>query len=153
FELLQKQGVLDGKNLGVFAQQTSEPSVKNYVLPAIKKTGVQQGSTAHVTINGADTTAAQTQLDSFIERRKAEGVYALYITGQNAVTKQFVEKIKQQMPDVTLMTDIGDALAEGQDETKAGANPNPYENMYIANGYRAADYAKSENWKYCASIY
>jgi ABC-type branched-subunit amino acid transport system substrate-binding protein len=153
FELLQKQGVLNGKKLAVFAQQTSEPSVKTYVLPAIKKTGVQTGTTAYVTINGPDTTAAQAQLDSFIERWKSEGVNALFMTGQNAVTKQFVEKITKEMPGVTLLTDIGDALSQGQDETKAGANPNPYEGLYYAGGYRAADYAKSDNWKYCASIY
>jgi len=57
------------------------------------------------------------------------------------------------MPGVILLTDVSDALFQGQDETKAGANPNPYEGMYLAGGYRAADYAKSDNWKYCASIY
>ena len=57
------------------------------------------------------------------------------------------------MPGVTLLTDTSDALSQGQDETKAGANPNPYEGMYLAGGYRAADYAKSDNWKYCAAIY
>jgi ABC-type branched-subunit amino acid transport system substrate-binding protein len=153
FELLKKQGTLDGKKLAVFAQQTSQASVKAYVLPAIKKTGVETGTTAYVTINGADTTAAQSQLDSFIERWKSEGVNALFITGQNAVTKQFVEKIVKQLPGVTLLTDTGDALSQGQDETKAGASPNPYDGLYYAGGYRAADYAKSDNWKYCAAIY
>jgi len=153
FQLLDKAGVLKGKKLAVFAQQTSQPSVKSAVLPAIKKTGVATGTTAYVTINGADTTAAQSQLDSFIERWKSEGVNALYITGQNAVTKQFVEKIVKQMPGVTLLTDTSDALSQGQDETKAGANPNPYEGLYLAGGYRAHDYATSDNWKYCAAIY
>jgi ABC-type branched-subunit amino acid transport system substrate-binding protein len=153
FALLQKNGVLQGKKLAVLAQQTSQPSVKAVVLPAIKKTGVATGTTAYVTINGSDTTAAQSQLDSFIERWKSEGVNALFITGQNAVTKQFVEKVVKQMPGVMLLTDTGDALSQGQDETKAGANPNPYDGLYLAGGYRAADYAKSDNWKYCASIY
>ena len=153
FELLQKAGTLDGKKLAVFAQQTSQASVKAYVLPAIKKTGVETGTTAYVTINGSDTTAAQSQLDSFIERWKSEGVNALFITGQNAVTKQFVEKIVKQIPGVMLLTDTSDAVTQGQDETKAGVNPNPYEGLYLAGGYRAADYAKSDNWKYCASIY
>jgi ABC-type branched-subunit amino acid transport system substrate-binding protein len=153
FELADKQGVLKDKKLAVFAEQTSEPSVKKYVIPAIEKTGVKTGTTAYVTINGPDTTAAQAQLDSFIERWKSEGVNAIFITGQDAVAKQFVEKITQQIPGVTLLTDITDALAQGQDETKAGTNPNPYEGMYVAGGYGAADYAKSDNWKYCASIY
>ena len=153
FELLKKQGVLDGKKLAVLAQQTSQVSVKAVVLPAIKKSGVKTGTTAYLTINGSDTTAPQQALDSFIERWKSEGVNALYITGQNAVTKQFVEKVTKQIPGITLLTDTSDALSQGQDETKAGANPNPYEGMYLAGGIRAADYAKSENWKYCAAIY
>ena len=153
FELLQKQNLLKDKKLAVLAEQTSEPSVKSAVLPAIKKTGVATGTTAYLTINGPDTTAAQAQLDSFIERWKSEGVNALFITGEDTVAKQFVEKVTKQMPGVMLMTDTGDALFQGEDETKAGVNPNPYENMYIANGYRAEDYAKSENWKYCKSIY
>jgi ABC-type branched-subunit amino acid transport system substrate-binding protein len=153
FELLQKQGVLQGKKLAVLAQQTSQVSVKSVVLPAIKKTGVATGTTAYLTINGPDTTAAQAQLDSFIERWKSEGVNAVFITGQDAITKQFVEKVTKQIPGVTLLTDISDALSQGQDETKAGANPNPYQGMYLAGGFAAADYAKSDNWKYCAGIY
>jgi ABC-type branched-subunit amino acid transport system substrate-binding protein len=153
FELLKKQGTLQGKKVAVLAQQTSEPSVKAAVLPAIKKLGVATGTAAYLTINGADTTAAQSQLDSFIERWKSEGVNALFVTGQDAVTKQFIEKVVKQMPGVILLTDVSDALPQGQDETKAGANPNPYEGLYLAGGYRAADYATSDNWKYCAAIY
>ncbi len=153
FELLKAKGVLDGKKLAILAQQTSQVSVKSAVLPAIKKAGIKTGTTAYLTINGSDTTAPQQALDSFIERWKTEGVNALFITGQNAVTKQFVEKVTKQMPGVMLLTDTGDALAEGQDETKAGANPNPYQGMYLAGGFAAADYAKSANWKYCAAIY
>jgi hypothetical protein len=44
-------------------------------------------------------------------------------------------------------------LSQGQDETAAGMNPNPYQGMYLAGGYAAADYQKSDNWKYCAGIY
>jgi ABC-type branched-subunit amino acid transport system substrate-binding protein len=153
FELLKERKVLDGKKLAVLAQQTSQVSVKSAVLPAIKKAGIETGTTAYLTINGPDTTAPQAALDSFIERWKSEGVNAIFITGQNAVTKQFVEKVTKQMPGVILLTDTGDALSQGQDETKAGAKPNPYDGMYLAGGFRAADYAKSENWKYCAGIY
>jgi ABC-type branched-subunit amino acid transport system substrate-binding protein len=153
FELLQKQGTLQGKKVAVLAQQTSEPSVKAVVLPAIKKIGVETGTPAYLTINGPDTTAAQSQLDSFIERWKTENVNVLFITGQNAVSKQFVEKVVKQMPGIILLTDVADAQSQGQDETKAGANPNPYEGLYLAGGFRPADYATSDNWKYCASIY
>jgi ABC-type branched-subunit amino acid transport system substrate-binding protein len=153
FELLEKKHLLKGKKLAVLAEQTSQVSVKSAVLPAIQKTGVATGTTAYLTINGADTTAAQSQLDSFIQRWKSEGVNAIFVTGEDTVAKQFVEKVTKQMPGVMLLTDTGDALAQGQDETKAGMDPNPYQGMYLAGGYAAADYAKSENWKYCSGIY
>ena len=44
FELLQKEDVLQGKKLAVLAAQTSEVAVKAVVLPAIKKTGVDDGN-------------------------------------------------------------------------------------------------------------
>jgi hypothetical protein len=153
FELLQKQGLLKGKKIAVLAEQSSEVSVKSAVLPAINKTGVATGTTAYLTINGADTTAAHAQLDSFIERWKSEKVNTLFITGQDTVAKQFVEQVTKGLPGVTLLTDTSDAVSQGQDETKAGLKPNPYEGMYLAGGYGSADYEKSANWKYCAGIY
>src|SRR6266853_751480 len=134
FELLKKQGTLDGKKVAVLAQQTSEPSVKAVVLPAIKKLGVATGTTAYLTINGPDTTAAQSALDSFIERWKTEGVNALFVTGTQVASNQFIDKVRSEMPQVMLVTDVEQALDFAKDETKAGKKPNPYEGILTATG-------------------
>ena len=63
------------------------------------------GSTAILSINGtADTTAAQAQLDSFIEKWKGQHVNAIFLSGDEVSSKQFVTKIRQEMPKVMLMT-------------------------------------------------
>jgi ABC-type branched-subunit amino acid transport system substrate-binding protein len=152
-ELLKAKGTLNGKKVAVLAQSTVEPSVKSVVLPGLKKIGVATGTPAYLTVNGADTTAAQAQLSSFIERWKSENVNALYVTGENVATQQFIEKVVAQMPGVLLMTDVGDTKTFGQDETKAQKNPNPYEGLLYAGGYSPHDYTLSENWKYCKAIY
>ena len=41
----------------------------------------------------------------------------------------------------------------GQDLTKAGVKPNPYEGMLSAGGPTPIEYDKSEHWKYCSAIY
>ena len=66
---------------------------------------MQQGSEAVLSISGSDTTAAQTQLDSFIERWKTEHVNALILVGEAVSSKQFVEKIKAAIPDMQLVAD------------------------------------------------
>src|SRR5205807_7333001 len=73
--------------------------------------------------------------------------------GEDVAQKQFVEKIRKAMPDVVLITDIGDSKAAGQDEVKAHANPNPYQGLLYASGPTSAEYDASANWKYCADIY
>jgi len=154
FDLLKAKGTLNGKKVAVLANSTSEPSVKASVIPGLKKLGVAMGTTAFLTINGADTTAAHAQLSSFIEKWKSEGVNALFITSEDAVAKQFVEQVVNGMPKgLILMTDVGDTSFQGQDEVKAKVNPNPYEGMYFAGGFSAHDYDQSDNWKYCADIY
>ena len=58
-----------------------------------------------LTISGTDTTAAQAQLDSFIEQWKTEHVNALILVGAAASSKQFVEKVKAAIPDMQLIAD------------------------------------------------
>jgi ABC-type branched-subunit amino acid transport system substrate-binding protein len=154
FKLLEEKGTLKGKKVAILANSTSEPSVKASVIPGLKRIGVDMGTTAFLTINGPDTTAAHSQLSSFIEKWKSEGVNALFVTSEDAVAKQFVEQVVKGLPQgLILMTDVGDASFQAQDEVKAKANPNPYEGMYYAGGYSAHDYDLSDNWKYCSDIY
>jgi hypothetical protein len=123
------------------------------ILPGLNSLGVKTVTPAYLTVSGSDTTAAQGQLDSFIERWKSENVNALYVTGEDVASQQFMEKVSTEMPGVTLMTDVGDMLTFGKEETNKGVKPNPYDGILIANGFTPHDYDQSANWKYCAAIY
>jgi ABC-type branched-subunit amino acid transport system substrate-binding protein len=151
--LMKTQKTLDGKKIAVLGETTSQKIVKNSVEPALKRLGVQTGTTAILSISGSDTTAAQSQLDSFIERWKTEGVNALYVSGTQVASQQFVEKVRAEMPGITLVSDITDVLTFAQEEQHAGKKPNPYEGIISANGPTAHEYDVSSNWKYCADIY
>jgi hypothetical protein len=115
--------------------------------------GIQQGSTAVLTITSEETTAAQAQLDSFIEKWKSEGVNALVMSGAAVSAKQFVEKIKGAIPNMTLITDVTEVRGQAQDEVKAGKNPNPYEGMLAANGPSALETFNSAPVQKCVKTY
>jgi hypothetical protein len=151
--LMKKQHTLDGKTVAVLGETTSQAVVKNSVEPQLKKLGVKTGTTAILSISGSDTTSAQNQLDSFVERWKTENVNAIFISGTQVASQQFVEKLRADMPGVTLISDITDVLTYGQEEKKAGRNPNPYEGIISADGPTAHEYDQSSNWAYCAAIY
>ena len=151
--LLKKQGTLEGKKIAVLGETTSQKIVKNSVEPELKKLGIPTGTTAILSISGSDTTAAQSQLDSFIERWKTENVSALYITGTQVASQQFVEKVRQEIPDIALVSDISDVLSFGQQEEHVGKNPNPYEGIITAGGPTAHEYTLSDNWKYCSDVF
>jgi hypothetical protein len=127
--------------------------VNNSVLPSLKKLGVAMGSTAILNITNADTAAAQAQLDSFVERWKTEHVDALFVSGGQVASQQFVEKVRARMPTITLVTDNDTANTFGQEEQIAGRTPNPYEGIIFAGGPTSHEYAQSANWKYCQAIY
>jgi Periplasmic binding protein len=151
--LMKKQHTLDGKTVAVLGETTSQSVVKNSVEPQLKKLGVKTGTTAILSISGSDTAAAQNQLDSFVERWKTEHVDAIFISGTQVASQQFVEKLRADMPGVTLISDITDVLTYGQEEKTAGRNPNPYEGIISADGPTAHEYDQSANWKYCAAVY
>ncbi len=152
-QLVQKQHTLDGKKVAVLGETASRKVVNSAILPRLKKLGIAMGSTATLDISGSDTTAAQAQLDSFIEKWKSEHVTALYVSGTQVSSQQFVEKIRKEMPGITLLTDISDTLSFGRQETHVGHKPNPYEGIITAGGPTAHEYDNSANWHYCASIY
>jgi hypothetical protein len=153
--LMQKQHTLKGKKIAVLGELTSENVVNDSVVPGLKRLGVPMGSTAILDVTGSDTSAAQTQLDSFIERWKSEGVNALFVSGTQVTSQQFIEKVRAAMPDVMLVTDNDATVTQGygQQERQIGRNPNPYEGIITAGGPTSAEYDASANWKACASIY
>jgi ABC-type branched-subunit amino acid transport system substrate-binding protein len=151
--LLKNAGTLSGKKVAILGETTSSKTVTSSVEPALKALGVQTGSTAILQIAGLDTTSAQSQLDSFIERWKTEGVNALFVSGTQVASNQFLDKVRSEMPEVLLVTDVGEVLDFAKDATKAGKKPNPYEGILAATGPTESEYDSSENWKYCADIY
>ncbi len=152
--LLKAQGTLTGKKVATLADQDSASSVTKAIKPALDAMGVQQGSAAVVTVTGTDTSAGQSQLDSFIEKWKGEGVNAVILAGLLMASKQWVEKIKSQMPNVLLITDgVSAAQQAGQDETTAGKKPNPYDGMLTANGLSDSEQWQSAGLKQCVATY
>jgi ABC-type branched-subunit amino acid transport system substrate-binding protein len=153
-DLLQKQHTLGGKKVGVLGETTSQTVVNKSVVPVLKKLGVPMGSTAILTSSStADTTVSQAQLDSFIERWKIEQVDALFVTGGQVASQQFVEKVRARMPKVTLITDNPNAIVFATEEQATGRTPNPYEGIISAGGPTGHEYDMSANWKYCRDIY
>src|SRR5262249_23973978 len=117
--------------------------------------GIKMGSTAVLTITGTDTSAAQAQLDSFIEKWKTEGVDTVYIAGLTASAKQFVEKIKAALPKAQLIADSDSVAEQAQDEVKAERTPNPNEGLLATTGETAAERwaNKSPQLQQCVNIY
>ena len=153
-DLLGKEHTLKGKTVAVLGDATESSVVRGTIVPGLERIGVKPASTAILDVDtNGDTTAGQTELDSFIEKWKTERVDALFLSGDLAPTKAFVVKIKQAFPNMLLMADNGDVGDQAVQEQKAGVRPNPYEGVYTAGGLSAQAYDRSPNWKYCASIY
>ncbi len=147
--LAYKEGKLDGLVVATLGDQDTAAKVnKPIVLPLLKKLGVKTGSAATISITGTDTSAAQAQMDGFVERWKSEDVGAVFISGNQASAKQFVEKIKKELPDALIITDVSSAASQARDLTnalKGTGRPNPYEGMLSADGQSVTDRWDNKN--------
>ncbi|HEV3225432.1 MAG TPA: ABC transporter substrate-binding protein, partial [Acidimicrobiales bacterium] len=132
--LLKQKNTLSGKTVALLADQNNQDTAQKSLKDFATASGVKTGDTAVLTITGTDTTAAQTQLDSFIEKWRQQGVNALVMSGLLVSAKQFVEKIRAALPDITLISDDSGSGAQANDEVKAGKTPNPYEGMITLSG-------------------
>ena len=151
--LVKSRHILDGKTVAVLTETTATPRVKSVVIPTLDAIGVKQGAEAVLSINGQDTTAAQAQLDSFIEKWKTQHVNALILVGSAASSKQFVEKVKAQIPSMELVADTTSVEQGGQDDAKAGMKPNPYDGIVTAEGRIGLEHSKTKNYTYCKTIF
>jgi ABC-type branched-subunit amino acid transport system substrate-binding protein len=152
--LAKKEKTLEGKKVAVLGDTSVSTVVHNTIEPGLKKLGVQTGSTALLSINkGGDTTIAQQQLDSFIEKWKTEHVTAVFMSGNFASTKQFVQKLKTALPGVLLLADVTTTLDQAQQVQASGVKPNPYNGLITAGGLSPSESDASANWKFCAEIY
>ncbi len=153
--VLASTGRLKGKTVAVVGDKNNENRVNDVIVPALKKAKAKMGSTAILNITGTDTTAAQAQVDSFIEKWKTEGVNTVFLSGNLVSAKQFAESIKAGLPKAQLVTDTDTALDQAKGEQDAGVKPNPYEGMISGTGL-----TQSERWankspilKQCVDIY
>jgi ABC-type branched-subunit amino acid transport system substrate-binding protein len=152
--LLKSRHVLDHKTVAVLTETSATETIKTVVQPALASMiGVKQGSEAVLSISGADTTAAQAQLDSFIEKWKTEHVNALILVGAAASSKQFVDKVKAEIPDMQLVADTTSVEDGGQSDVKAGVKPNPYDGIITAEGRIGLEHSKTKNYTYCKQIF
>jgi len=151
--LVKERHILDGKKVAVLTETTATPRVKAVVLPTLDAMGVEQGSEAVLSISGQDTTSAQAQLDSFIEKWKTEHVTALILVGSAASSKQFVDKVKAAIPDMQLVADTTSVESGGQDDVKAGVKPNPYDGIITAEGRIGLEHSRTLNYTYCKQIF
>ncbi len=153
-QLLARKQALKGKKVAVLGGSAEAGAVNTTIVPGLRKRKVPLGTTAILSINGtADTTAAQSQLDSFIEKWKGEHVNAIFLSGDEVSSKQFVTKIRHEMPRVLLVTDTTNVLDFAKEEAQAGVKPNPYEGIISTGGPPSKVYDKSANYRYCAAIY
>jgi hypothetical protein len=155
--LVRQKNTLEGKKVAVLSDQDSQNVAADVIKPALDSLRLEQGSTGVLNIAGTDTSAAQAQLDSFIEKWKGERVDALFLSSQNvAGGKQFVDKIKANLPDLLLLTDVTSGTFQAaQDAVSAGQKPNSYEGIISVDGLNA-----SERWakngpllKHCREVY
>ena len=151
--LLKSQHTLDGKTVAILTEAASTSPAEDVVKPALDAMGVQQGTEAVLSISGADTTAAQTQLDSFIEKWKTQHVNALILVGQAVSSKQFVDKVKGAIPDMQLIADTTSVESGGQDDVKAHVVPNPYDGIITAEGRIGLEHSRTPNYTYCKTIF
>jgi hypothetical protein len=114
---------------------------------------VKRGTDALLTVSGADTTAAMSQLSSFIERWKTEHVDAVVLAGSTVVAKPFVQAVRNAFPDITMVADTTDVLSQAQDEAKANVDPNPYDGIITAEGDTGKVHQTRRGGKYCRAIY
>ena len=151
--LVKSQHILDHKKVAVLTETTATQRVKDVVDPALQAIGVETGSKAVLSIAGSDTTSAQAQLDSFIEKWKTEHVNALIMVGAASSSKQFVDKIKAAIPDMQLIADTTAVAEGGQDDVKAHVVPNPYDGIITAEGRIHLEHSQTPNYTYCKTIF
>ena len=153
--LLASTGKLKGKTVAVVGDKDNEAQVNDVIVPALEKAKVKTGSSAILSITGTDTTAAQAQVDSFIEKWKTEDVDTVFLAGNRVSAKQFAASIKAGLPKAQLITDTDTSLDQAKDEQNAGVDPNPYEGMISGTGLTQSERwaNKSPTLQECVDIY
>ncbi len=153
-ELAKKEKTLQGKTVGVLGDTSVSSVVNGTIVPGLRKIGVKVGTVGLMSAgSNRDTTTAQAQLASFIEKWKTEHVDAIFLSGNVAAAKEFAPKVKKALPNALLLSDTTNILGQAQQLQSAGTTPNPYDGVVTAGGLTAQESDASANWKFCAEIY
>jgi hypothetical protein len=152
--LLEEEGTLDGKTVALLGDQDAEGRMTEVIEPRLDEMGLDRGSTAVLEIVDEDTSAAEAQLDSFIERWRTEGVDTLVMSGLRASAKRFVDKVRAAFPDILLIADDSSVLQQAQDSQAAGGT-NSYLGMLSVEGETGSESwnDKSELLQECVDVY
>ncbi len=153
--IANKKGLFAGKKFGIVAETSTKSRINAAILPTMHKLGIQVGTAGTLTTgNNPDTTEALAQLSSLIERWKGEGVNAVFVSGLDTISKAFVEKIKQEMPNALLVTDADSSGKAGaQDEVHAGKKPNPYEGLLALTGLSDEQQFETPKVQACVKVW
>ncbi|HET9730025.1 MAG TPA: ABC transporter substrate-binding protein, partial [Acidimicrobiia bacterium] len=151
--LLASQHTLDGKTVAVLGDTEANDRIAKVIEPALGKMNVKRGSTGIITVTSTDTTAAQAQLDGFIEKWRTEGVDALILAGAAVESRPFVDKVRQAFPNITLVSDSTDVLEGGQAEVRAHVTPNAFAGIITAEGRTGLEHTQTQHFTTCKTIF
>jgi hypothetical protein len=153
--LLTSEKTLEDKTVAILTDQDSKRRIDEVVVPALDGMGLAgEGSTAVLTISGTDTSAAQSQLDSFLERWKSEDVDTIIMGGPNVSNTQFVTKIADAIPGVMLVVDQPSAaLGPAREANEATPDDNPYANTISAEGEPGVQHFDYPAMQDCIQLY
>jgi hypothetical protein len=151
--LLKSQHTLDGKTVAVLGSSDANEEINNAIEPGLKALNVKRGSTGIITVTSTDTTAAQQQLDGFIEKWRTEGVNALVLAGSSIETRPFVDKVRKAFPNITLVSDSTSPLEAAQAEVTNHITPNAFTGIITAEGLTGLEHTKTPHFTQCKTIF
>jgi hypothetical protein len=152
--LLDEEGTLEGRTVAVLGDQRGQGRIDDVIVPGLEDAGTELGTVGVLTLNSADTTAAQAQFDSFTERWEDEGVDTFFIDGLPSSALQWVEQIKEQFPDALIIADAAATIEQARSAQVAGQDPNPYEGMLSVTGELETEvWEENETLAECVSVY
>ncbi len=151
--LLKTKNVLAGKTVGTVTDAANRVRVIKIVDPTLQQLGVKRGSDAVLSITSNDLTTANAQLAAFIEKWKSDHTNALFLIGDDVSSQNFIDRIKQAIPSMQLISDTSDVGNGGQTEQQQHQVPNNYAGIISAEGLTGLEHSKTPHYTYCAKIW
>ena len=151
--LLQKDNILAGKTVGTVTTAANRTRVTKIVDPALQQLGVKRGTDAVLSITSGDLNNANSQLDAAIEKWRIDHTNALFMIGEDVSSQNFIDRIKQAIPSMQLISDTTSVGDGGQTEQQQHQGPNNYDGIISAEGQTGLEHSKTPHYTYCANIW